>query len=92
MQEAWNNTYVPITDINNPEVRAYVSTLTQEKQNTITPEDALSAANASGHAGRKTFLVLDEGYLDTYKGFWVEDEEDGAEGFLELDEDTFWVR
>ena len=45
----------------------------------------------SGHAGRKTFLVLDEGYLDTYEGFWVEDEEDGAEGFLELDEDTFWV-
>ena len=28
---------------------------------------------------------------DTYEGFWVEDEEDGAEGFLELDEDTFWV-
>ena len=45
----------------------------------------------SGHAGRKTFLVLDEGYLDTYEGFWVGDEEDGAEGFLELDEDTFWV-
>ena len=167
MQEAWDDTYVPITDVNNPEVRAYVSTLTQEEQNTITPEDALSAANArmkgqhsrtipitenlvalmfvsladltqdqrqvltslmahrnrpvadyriqelrevylevfcttrtsvenpllapSGHAGRKTFLVLDEGYLDTYEGFWVEDEEDGAEGFLELDEDTFWV-
>ena len=167
MQEAWDDTYVPITDVNNPEVRAYVSTLTQEEQNTITPEDALAAANArmkgqhsrtipitenlvalmfvsladltqdqrqvltslmahrnrpladyriqelrevylevfcttrtsvenpllapSGHAGRKTFLVLDEGYLDTYEGFWVEDEEDGAEGFLELDEDTFWV-
>ena len=167
MQEAWDDTYVPITDVNNPEVRAYVSTLTQEQQNTITPEEALAAANArmknqhsrtipitenlvalmfvsladltqdqrqvltsliahrnrpladyriqelrevylevfcttrtsvenpllapSGHAGRKTFLVLDEGYLDTYEGFWVEDEEDGAEGFLELDEDTFWV-
>ena len=46
MQEAWDDTYVPITDVNNPEVRAYVSTLTQEEQNTITPEDALSAANA----------------------------------------------
>ena len=167
MQEAWDDTYVPITDVNNPEVRAYVSTLTQEEQNTITPEEALAAANArmknqhsrtipitenlvalmfvsladltqdqrhvltslmahrnrpladyriqelrevylevfcttrtsvenpllapSGHAGRKTFLVLDEGYLDTYEGFWVEDEEDGAEGFLELDEDTFSV-
>ena len=167
MQEAWDDTYVPITDVSNPEVRAYISTLTQEQQNTITPEEALAAANArmktqhsrtipitenlvalmfvsladltqdqrqvltslmahrnrpladyriqelrevylevfcttrtsvenpllapSGSAGRKTFLVLDEGYLDTYEGFWVEDEEDGAEGFLELDEDTFWV-
>ena len=49
----------------------------------------------SGHAGRKSFLVLDEGYLDNSAGFWVEDDEapdeDGAEGFLELDEDTFWV-
>ena len=167
MQEAWDDTYVPIPDVNNPEIRAYVSTLTQEEQNTITPENALATANArmkgqhsrtipitenlvalmfvsfadltqdqrqvlislmahrnrpladyriqelrevylevfctirtsvenpllapSGHAGRKTFLVLDEGCLDTYEGFWVEDEEDGAEGFLELDEDTFWV-
>ena len=33
---------------------------------------------------------MDEGYLDTYEGFWEEDEEDGAEGFLELDENTFW--
>ena len=36
MQEAWDDTYVPIKDINNPEIRAYVSTLTQEEQNTIT--------------------------------------------------------
>ena len=49
----------------------------------------------SGHAGRKSFLVLDEGYLGNSEGFWVEDDEapdeDGAEGFPELDEDTFWV-
>ena len=42
-------------------------------------------------SGRKTFLALVEGYLDNFEGFWVEDEEDGAEGFLELDEDTLWV-
>ena len=41
----------------------------------------------SGHGGRKTFLVIDEGY----EGYWVEDEEDGTEGFLEADEDTCWV-
>ena len=45
----------------------------------------------SGHGGRKTFLVIDEGYLDNQEGCWVEDEEDGAEGFLEADEDSFWV-
>ena len=31
------------------------------------------------------------GYLDSHEGYWVEDEEDGTEGFLEADEDTFWV-
>ncbi|CAE7339526.1 unnamed protein product, partial [Symbiodinium pilosum] len=45
----------------------------------------------SGNAGRKTFRVIEEGYLENSEGFWVEDEEDRAEGFLELDEDTFWV-
>ncbi|CAE7249761.1 unnamed protein product [Symbiodinium sp. KB8] len=51
----------------------------------------VSMADLTGNAGRRTFLVLDEGYLDNSAGFWVEDEEDGAEGFLELEEDTFWV-
>ena len=45
----------------------------------------------SGNAGRKSFLIIEEGYLDQDEGFWVEDEDDGAEGFLELDEDAFWV-
>ena len=45
----------------------------------------------SGHGGRKTFLVIDEGYLDNHEGYWVEDEEDGVEGLLEADEDAFWV-
>ena len=35
--------------------------------------------------------MIDEGYLDNHEGYWVEDEEDGAEGFLEADEDAFWV-
>ena len=45
----------------------------------------------SGNAGKKTFFVIDEGYLDNFASFWVEDENDGAEGFLEFDEDTLWV-
>ena len=40
----------------------------------------------SGHGGRKTFLVIEEGYLDGSEGYWVEDE-----GFLEADEDAFWI-
>ena len=35
--------------------------------------------------------MIDEGYLDNHEGYWVEDEEDGAEGFLEADEDAFCV-
>ena len=51
----------------------------------------IRGGQSSGHGGRKTFLVIDEGYLDSHEGYWVEDEEDGAEGFLEADEDAFWV-
>ena len=167
MQEAWNDTYLPITDPMNAEVRAFVAGLPAEEQATITNDDAMERANErlrdqhartipitanlvalifvslsdltqdqrqvltslmahrnrvladyrmnelrevyleifcttktsvdnpllapSGHGGRKTFLVIDEGYLDNQEGYWVEDEEDGAEGFLEADEDTFWV-
>ena len=36
-------------------------------------------------------MVSNEGCLDHQEGFWVEDEDDGVERFLELDEDTFWV-
>ena len=35
--------------------------------------------------------MIVEGYLDNHEGYWVEDEEDEAEGFLEADEDAFWV-
>eukprot|EP00439_Symbiodinium_sp_Y106_P043663 s5564_g5.t1 len=167
MQEAWNDTYLPITDVNNAEARAFIANLPAEEQGEITPEEAMERANnrlrdqhartipitanlvalifvslsdltqdqrqvltslmahrnrvladyrlnelrevyleifcttktsvdnpllaPSGHGGRKTFLVIDEGYLDNHEGYWVEDEEDGAEGFLEADEDAFWV-
>ena len=29
--------------------------------------------------------------MDNQEGYWVEDEEDGAEGFLEADDDVFWL-
>ncbi|OLP96475.1 hypothetical protein AK812_SmicGene21275 [Symbiodinium microadriaticum] len=144
MQEAWNDTYLPITDPMNAEVRAFIAGLPAEEQATITNDDAMERANERlrdqhartipitanlvalifvslsdltqdqrqvltslmahrnrvladyrmnelRHGGRKTFLVIEEGYLDNQEGYWVEDEEDGAEGFLEADEDTFWV-
>ena len=167
MQEAWNDTYLPITDPNNAEVRAFVAGLPAEEQDGLTNEEAMQRANdrlpdqhartipvsanlvalicvslsdltqdqrqvltslmthrnhvladyrlielrevylevfwttkttvdtpllaSSGHGGRKTFLVIDEGYLDNHEGCWVEDEEDGTEVFLEADEDGFWV-
>ena len=45
MQEAWDDTYVPITDVNNPEIRAHLTSLSQEDQATITAEEALEQAN-----------------------------------------------
>lgn len=40
---------------------------------------------------RRSFLVLDEGELEGAYGYWAEDDEDGAEGFIEAYDDVFWV-
>ncbi|CAE7453065.1 unnamed protein product, partial [Symbiodinium pilosum] len=45
--------------------------------------------NNTGHGGARSFIVIDEGELDGSFGFWAEDEDDGAEGFLDAHEDTF---
>ena len=45
----------------------------------------------SGMAQRRSFLVLDEGELEGTDGYWAEDDEDGAERFLDALEDVFWV-
>ena len=45
MQEAWNDTYIPITDPNNAEVRAFVTGLPEEEQAELTPEQAMERAN-----------------------------------------------
>ena len=42
-------------------------------------------------AQRRSFLVLDEGELEGTDGYWAEDDEDGAEGFLDALEDVFWI-
>ena len=47
--------------------------------------------NPSGSGERRAFLVLEEGDLDGSFGYWAEDEEDGAEGFLDALEDVFWI-
>ena len=40
---------------------------------------------------RRAFLVFEEGDLDGNSAFWAEDEEDGAEGFLDALKDVFWT-
>ena len=45
----------------------------------------------SGIAQRRSFLVTDEGEIDGTTGYLAEDEDDGAEGFLEALDDVFWV-
>ena len=47
--------------------------------------------NPSGSGGRGAFLVPEEGDPDGSFGYWAEDEEDGAEGFLDALEDVFWI-
>ena len=47
--------------------------------------------NPSESGGRRAFLVLEEEGLDGSFGYWAEDEEDGAEGFLDALEDVFWI-
>ena len=45
MQDAWDDTYAPITDVNNPETRACDTSLSAEDQAKITAEDALEQTN-----------------------------------------------
>ena len=45
----------------------------------------------SGIGQRRSFLVLAEGELEGTDGYWAEDDEDGAEGFLDALEDVFCV-
>ena len=45
----------------------------------------------SGIGQRRSFLVLEEGELEGTDAYWAEDDEDGAEAFLDALEDVFWV-
>ena len=45
----------------------------------------------SGMAQGRSFLVLEEGEIDGTTGYWTEDEDDGAEGFLESSGRCFLV-
>ena len=45
----------------------------------------------SGIGQRRSFLILEEGKLAGTDCYWDEDDEDGAEGFLDALEDVFWV-
>ena len=45
----------------------------------------------SGIGQRRSFLVLEEGGLEGTDGYWAEDDQDGAEGFLDALEYVFWV-
>ena len=45
----------------------------------------------SGIGQRRSSLVLEEGECEGSDGDWAEDDEDGAEGFLDALEDVFWV-
>ena len=41
--------------------------------------------------GQRSYLILDEGTLDGFSGYWVEDDETGEEGFTDPAEEVFWT-
>jgi len=45
----------------------------------------------SGIGQRRSFFVLEEGELEGTDGYWADDDEDGAERFLDALEEVFWV-
>ena len=54
------------------------------------PRTAVGNHN-TGHGSRRSFIVMDEGELDGSFCFWAEDEDDGAEGFLDAHEDILYI-
>ena len=58
MQEAWNDTYLPIVDVNNAEVRAFITGLPAEEQATVTPEEAMERANDRLRLGQFRLLPI----------------------------------
>ena len=93
MLEACNDTYLPITDPNKIEIRAYIVGLPDFREvyfeifctTKISVDNPLLAL--SGHGGRKIFLGIEEGFLVSDERYWVEVEADSIEGFLETDKD-----
>ncbi len=55
------------------------------------PRSSLGNPTYSSSGGQHTFLVLDQGDLEGWPGFWAQEEETGEEAFLQDDEDCFWT-
>ncbi|OLP80662.1 hypothetical protein AK812_SmicGene38896 [Symbiodinium microadriaticum] len=94
MQEVWNDTYLPITDPNNAEVRAFVAGLPAEEQAALTDEEAMDRANErlrDQHARTIPITANLVALIFVSLSDLAQDEEHGAEGFLAADEDAFWV-
>ena len=45
----------------------------------------------SDNSRSRSFFILDQGSLEEYDGYWVEDDENGEVGFLEEEADVFWL-
>ena len=60
MTRFWDDCYVPLTDPNGPEVRAYVMGLPQEEQQDLTAEQVLQTINERFLATHAAQLPLSE--------------------------------
>ena len=73
---------------------AYDELFSSSKAQLLNPTK--NQGNTASAGGPRSFLVEDSGFLTcndgmTYEGCWAQDEESGEQGFLEQDEDVFWV-
>ena len=59
---------------------------------TQTSTEDPSIRKRSEHRGARTYCIIEElGECDGSYGYWAQDDEDGAEGFLDEIEDEFWI-
>ena len=76
---------IELTDLTLRQLRDFLMTLFHA------PKSSLENPSWSHKSGPRAFVSISYGELDQYEGHWVLDETTGDEGFLDEQEDLFWL-